>query len=743
VLGSLKISFMIKIMLTEYQLLIYSEIYIYAIENTPAIFCQVINTYQLNTFNYMKKSLLAAAWVALSSLGAYAQGYYFLKTTGTESAYNMNTTTGTAIITGTGTAQTGVLSTPQTFPFANWEFYGNPVTEFKVSSSGYLTFNTAQTADISANTTIPDPAAPTGAIFAFWDNTRLQSITQDGNTFPSDVRSFTYGTAPNRVFVVQWRLIQTNDNTTATNVTYYAIRFYETGNSFDIVHNYGFGTFSATVGCQDLLGTNATMIAGSPSLNFGGASGGYNPALSTVYTFKYGTQPAYDVKMNRVDIENYLPKGANANIGYKFTNNGGAAITSFRINYSVNGAAPVSQDVANVNIAGSGLGTYDFAHSSPYNLATGGSRTFKVWVDNINGANADMNHADDTLSRTIFTTNSSVQRKSLYEVFTSSTCPPCLPGNQVLQGVFHQRMGGFTVIKYQYNFPGTGDPYFTLEGNTRGTYYGGINSVPRLEVDGKWNDNPNNYNTSIFDGFYNKPSIVTIKGSQTIEDNKITITAKIKPVEALQGNFTVHFAVLEKETKRNRKSNGETEFHWVMKKMLPNAAGSPISFATDAEQTITQSFTFPGGYRLPSSAMTNAGLYNGINLATENTVEEMEDLIGVIFIQEEGDKEVIQSEWSGNEPWSYITSVNETSFDATGISMYPNPAQSKFTINASDVKGTAAVRVFDIAGKEVLTANVEGGMETALDCSNLNNGIYFVRVTVNGSTAVQKLTISK
>lgn len=690
----------------------------------------------------MKKLLLTLAIAAMSSIGAFAQGYYFLKTKGTVAPYTMNPTTATAVLTGTSTSQAATLSESQKFPFPNWTFYGQPVTAFKVSTSGYLTFNTSMTTDNSTNVALPSTSAPIASIFAFWDNLRIQSLAQNGTTFPSDVRTWTYGTAPNQVFVVQWRLIQTNDTTNATNVTYFAIRFYEAGD-FDIVHNYGFGTFSATTGVQDIMGKDATQVSGSPAMNFGGASGLYNAAASDIYTFKFGTQTQYDVKLTDVQLEKFVGKDQSTNVGFSFINNGGATLTSFRVNYSVDGAAPVSQNVTGVSIVGSGVGTYSFSHATPYSTNVAGRKSFKVWIDNLNGSNEDLNHKDDTLTKSITVVSSTVKRKSLQEVFTASTCPPCKPGNEKLQTILHQRMGGYTVIKYQYNFPGTGDPYYTQETASRGTYYGGINSVPRLQVDGKWNDNPNDYDVNLFDAFYNKPAVVSITANQTIVGNTITINAKVKPVSSLLGNYKIHFAVLEKTTTRNVKSNGETEFHWVMKKMLPDANGSVINFTNDAEQTISKSFTFPGGFRLPTSAVTSSGAYNGINLATENTIEEMNDLIGVVFVQDESDKEVLQSEWSGNAEWDYYAGTVETSVGATGVTIYPNPAQTTFTINAANVDGLAAVKVLDITGKEVMTANAKGGMETALDVSALHNGIYFVHITVIGTTAVQKLTISK
>lgn len=694
----------------------------------------------------MKKSLLIAAIAAISSFGATAQSYYYIKSVGATSEYNDRTSAGaTDLILAEAAPKTKTFSANKTIPFT-WYFYGNAVTDYKVSSSGYLTFNTSLATDENNNTDLSNAAAPAASIFAFWDNLKVVFSSGVNTAFPQGVRSWTYGTAPNRVHVVQWQMMVKDDGSSGiTNLSQFAIRFYEAngGTKFDIVHNFGQGTLNATAGVKALVGTTYTQVAGSPNMNFGGASGSDAPAQYNVYTFKSGVQPAYDVRLDKVEIEKFMKVGANTNVGYSFTNMGADVITSFRVNYSVDGGAAVSQTVTGANVVGSGVGTYSFSHSTPYTASAAGAKKVTVWIDNINGANADLDHSNDTLSKSATVVTTTVKRKALQETFTSSTCPPCLPGNQKLQSVLQQRMGGFTVIKYQYSFPGTGDPYYTLEANSRGSYYGGINSVPRLQVDGKWNDNPNSYNTGIFDGFYEKPAVVGITANQTIEGNTITINAKVKAVSALPGNYKIHFAVLEKTTKRNVKSNGESEFHWVMKKMLPDAGGSVITFANDAEQTISKTYTFPGGFRLPTSAVTSSGGYNGINLASENTVEEMSDLIGVVFVQDESDKEVLQSEWSGNVEWDYYAGTSETEVGATGVSVYPNPAQTTFTINATNVDGLAAIRVLDVTGKEVMTANAKGGVETALDVTALSNGIYFVHITVNGTTAVQKLTISK
>jgi hypothetical protein len=697
----------------------------------------------------MKKMLLTVALATTISFGAFAQNYWYLKTTGTTSEYENRKSTGTSVVIAAEAApKTKVLSAAQTMPFT-WSFYGQTVTSYRVSTSGYVTFDAALSADSNTNVALPSLAAPASSIFAFWDNLRVYLASGVNSAFPQGVRTWTYGTAPNRVHVVQWQLTAKDDGAAdLTNISQFAIRFYEAngGTKFDIVHNFGGGTLNATAGVQNATRTIATQVAGSPTLNFGGATGSDVPAQHVVYTFNYGVQPAFNVKMRSVDAPATLLKGNATNFGYDFINYGSATITTFRVNYSVNGGATVSENVTGASVSGSGVGSYAFSHATSYDATTSGGKTIKMWVDNINGANADMDNSDDTASTIMNVVNTLVQRKTLLEMFTSSTCPPCVPGNENMQNAVRERMGGFTVIKYQYNFPGTGDPYYTLEGGSRGSYYGGINSVPRLQIDGQWNGNPaSDFDLNVFDNYYNQLSVVTIKASQVIEGKKITINAKIKPTGTLVGNYKVHFAVLEKLTKKNKKSNGETEFYWVMKKMLPDANGTIIDFTSDAEQTISKSFTFPGNYRLPTSAVTSTGAYNGTKLETENSVEDadLSELIGVVFVQDENNKFVLQSEWSGNNEWDYWTGIKETAFGASGVTMYPNPAQTKLTINASDAKSTATVKIVDLTGKEVLTANAKGGIETALDCSALNNGIYIVHISVEGTTSTQKLVISK
>ena len=88
-------------------------------------------------------------------------------------------------------------------------------------------------------------------------------------------------------------------------------------------------------------------------------------------------------------------------------------------------------------------------------------------------------------------------------------------------------------------------------------------------------------------------------------------------------------------------------------------------------------------------------------------------------------------------------------FDANGIdealqnnvSVYPNPAQNSIYINTDDLKGAAAIVLFDQQGRVVLSQTVSANRLVSV--SKLKNGLYLYRITQNGKITKGKLIIKK
>ena len=78
-----------------------------------------------------------------------------------------------------------------------------------------------------------------------------------------------------------------------------------------------------------------------------------------------------------------------------------------------------------------------------------------------------------------------------------------------------------------------------------------------------------------------------------------------------------------------------------------------------------------------------------------------------------------------------------------------NPAMSRYLAlqcESAELPGktlqTADVKIYGIDGRVVHTQAISG-MESVVECSFLNNGVYYVEITNNGQTSTQKLVIAK
>ena len=178
-----------------------------------------------------------------------------------------------------------------------------------------------------------------------------------------------------------------------------------------------------------------------------------------------------------------------------------------------------------------------------------------------------------------FTATAQIQRNTLLEVFTSSTCGPCAPGNAQMASVLPS-ISNYTIVKYQQNFPGSGDPYQTTQAVNRRSFYG-INSIPRMEIDGMWDKNAQSFNAADFNLINSVPTNVEIQLSKAFynpADSTVSVDVLLMPDADNANNYLrVLCAVIENNTTGNVGSNGETIFHQVFMKFIPSESGELLS----------------------------------------------------------------------------------------------------------------------------------------------------------------------
>ncbi len=419
-------------------------------------------------------------------------------------------------------------------------------------------------------------------------------------------------------------------------------------------------------------------------------------------------------------------------ISGELNNQGINTVNSMDINYTINGGSSVTMPLTNLNFTTGS--NYSFNHTSTWNPSSSGTYTVEIWASNINGAN-DMNLSNDRVSKSITVASNLAIRRPMLESFTSSTCGPCVAGNQnvasVLQGYQDNQ---YSILKYQADFPGTGDPYYTAEVGNRMTYYN-VTGVPDLVVDGnEYQINSQSLTSQMVDNSIARPSYIDLSTNYSVGGQTVDFEVTIDPLADFT-NLTLHSAIFEYITYNNTGSNGETEFQYVMKKMVPNSSGFNLNSLQDGVQRVENfSYIFNGNYILP----TNAN--NPVNHAINHSVEDFDDLGVVVWIQNNVTKEILQSTTA-----SLVTNIAQNNSFSNKLMIFPNPTNDLATIAFEGFKNSDIdVNVVNSLGEIVFSRKITSNSYLDycnLDVSGLSNGIYNVFVKSNGNILTKKLQI--
>ncbi len=436
----------------------------------------------------MKRNLLILGLFLLSIGQAFSQNFYYYSSVGAAAPYVWNADNGAATPTTILSAPSNdVLSAVQTLPFS-WNFYGQAVTQFRASDNGYITFDPNATKSSSIPVALPNTSAPRSAIFAFWTDLSVQTVANLSP--PASVRTWTYGTSPNRVFVVQWYYVAKQGVAFGnSNLLIFAIKLHEAG-GFDIDHTVDIGSFNnGVIGVQDSSGKIAASVDGSSFLGAPNPSGTGAPALDLIYNFKYGVQPALDASLQATvsSTNQYyrrtLPTFANndnaVGISGYIVNNGAVPITKFTFNYSVDGGPVQSDKIDGISIPHNG-GTYNFSHSKLY-TATGAGQyhTVNIWIK---GFNDSLEGKDkDSTSQQIFVINggtNNLTKKPLVEEITGAWCGWCPDGHLVATSILESNPQAIVVTQH------TTDSMMTSNSADFANYFGeGLLAAPFATVD--------------------------------------------------------------------------------------------------------------------------------------------------------------------------------------------------------------------------------------------------------------------
>ena len=303
-----------------------------------------------------------------------------------------STTGETVILPGSAAANSWAPTQAIPFPF---DFYGTPVTHFKISGNGVITFDTLATAiPVDANTNLPAGAAaniPDNSIMGFWD-----AFTGSDPTGSNDaIWMSEVGTAPNRQLWLRYHSYEYGSTGSAVvaSYAYWAIVLEETTNKVYVVdmgYNNNGSNLTSTIGVQQNSGWATQWMDSTMAMNVGAT--GTAASDNDYYEFSPRFLVADNAAVTSIDNPS-LPTCNLTNQDVKATifNDGTNTINTVTVNWAVNGVAQTPLAYATPLTIGSSaqvtLGNYSF--NAFDNL--------EVWTSMPNGM-TDGNTANDSTS---------------------------------------------------------------------------------------------------------------------------------------------------------------------------------------------------------------------------------------------------------------------------------------------------------------------------------------------------------
>lgn len=237
----------------------------------------------------MKTILFIICLMCYTTLVGQVANYNFLATTSTW-AYNSSPTT--VHTTGVNDALSSAIGIGFTFYYNNIAY-----TQFKVSTNGFITFNTANTL-----------SQPTNNLKTSTERVIVAPLWDDDQTGASgNINYKLTGTIPNRILTIEWKALRWTKNGFSAGTIDTQVKLYETANQIEFIYNRGsYQSFS-----------NSTSIGASIGLS-GATSGDFisisdlkaSPTKSTsVETTTIGASPTNLMPLTIAQANVAIPNG--------------------------------------------------------------------------------------------------------------------------------------------------------------------------------------------------------------------------------------------------------------------------------------------------------------------------------------------------------------------------------------------------------------------------------------------------
>ena len=297
---------------------------------------------------------------------------------------------------------------------------------------------------------------------------------------------------------------------------------------------------------------------------------------------------------------------------------------------------------------------------------------------------------------------SQATRLVLFEHFTQASCGPCASQNPPFTALLANNTVKAVKIAYQTSWPGT-DPMNAAnpsDVSTRRNYYGvtGVPSVRNVSMFAA-GTSPANITQSQIDARYNSAPdmsvILTHQLTSAYDSVQIAVSVLNSTASTISsgstGSLKLHVALVEETITYSSPpgTNGETVFHNVMRKMIPDANGTTLPDSWTAGQNQTYQF----------------------KIALPTYLANLGEIAIVAFVQDDSNKDIKNAAFSPKQAVSGLADASIASISAsTNGYCDPNITPSVTIQNSGSMTITTATVSYTINGGTPVSQNWTGSL---------------------------------
>jgi hypothetical protein len=449
----------------------------------------------------------------------------------------------------------------------------------------------------------------------------------------------------------------------------------------------------------------------------------------------------YDVALEAVEVERFVPVGQNALLHIRIRNNLGLPVNNLNVSWT-DGNNTHTQALTGLNIPPGG--TYDFVHMAAFSSSVVGEYNLAVTVLNPNGQ-PDANPTDNTLTQKVSTVGAQAPKVVVIEEGTGTSCGWCPRGYTAMEHMYNLYAESFAGIAVHFNDP------MEVPGYEAGL---SLSYTPACQVDRHLKDAY--VSAEMFEIYYNNYKNIRPPAALTVipvaAGNLLNVEVRTHFLTTCTDEFRLAVVLTENGVRGAGPDYAQTNYYAGGSQSMPYGS---IDFMTQPNPVPDSVMWYDhtarallGGYEgqansIPTAAFVNGNIHTYAFSYTLPPAFNINNMEAIALLIESATGRI----WNaGKAKISTTSSIEEVTTLNFNAALYPNPAVDAVNlIFTLDKPEAVQVNLYDLRGRLLMHREMGilfGQHQISLPVNQLPKGHYLLSVATPRRAHTERLVVA-